>query len=203
MPDRCGPAWSAPFHSLQRLKRKQPGRGQIVHAMLVMDGERLGRFADDSRRTAADFEQRPPARCRLVMSAGPPPGDREQPERIDAQRVEGAARRAAAVQRVAEGVARAIVVAGARVDAAERDRFARIARGFRPGARQVEQPRRQRRQRQEIAAIVLENGGQRVGVARPHEMEIAAGHLEARDVACAADTQDLALQRDERTGVLA
>jgi hypothetical protein len=168
-----------------------------------MDGERLGRFTDDGRGTAANLEQRPPARGRLVMPAGPTSDSREQPERIDPQRVEGAAGRAAAVQRVVEGIARPIVVAGARIDAAERDRFARIARSFRPAARQVEQPCRQRRQRQEIAAIVLENGGQRIGVARPHEMEIAAGHLEARDVSGAADTQDLALQRDERTGVLA
>ena len=98
--------------------------------MLVMDGKPLGRFADDSRRTASNLEQCPPARCRLVMPAGPASGDREEPERIDPQRVEGAAGRAAAVQRVAEGVARAIVEAGARVDAAERDCFARISPGL-------------------------------------------------------------------------
>ena len=75
------------------------------------------------------------------MPARPSPGDPELSERIDAQRVEGAARRAAAVQRVAESVACAIVETSPGVDAAKRDRFPRIARGFRPRARQVKEPR--------------------------------------------------------------
>ena len=80
---------------------------------------------------------------------------------------------------------RALVEARARVDAAERQRFARIARGGGAHLQQMQQPRRQARERQQIEPVVLENRGERPRVAGADELKIARGNFEAGHVACA------------------
>src|SRR5204863_1433470 len=58
-------------------------------------------------------------------------------------------------------------------------------------------------QRQQIEAVVLENGGQRTRVAAAHELEVTRGDLEAGNVAHAARAEQLPLERDERALALA
>ena len=56
----------------QRALEAPQGEGlrrlEIADAMLMMDGQRLFRFAGDVRRTTGDSEQLAPARCGFVVS---------------------------------------------------------------------------------------------------------------------------------------
>jgi len=58
---------------------------------------------------------------------------------------------------------------------AERERLARVADGVRSVPRHVKQARRQRREREQIEAVVLEDRGERARVAGADELKIAAG----------------------------
>ena len=98
-----------------------------------------------------------------------------------------------------EGVAAAILETGARVDASERQRLAGIARFGDADPRQVQQARGQRRERQEILAIVLEHGDERLRITRTYELKIPRRHLESGDVAGAAQAEQPRLERAERT----
>ena len=91
---------------------------------------------------------------------------------------------------------------GAPVDVAERERFARVADGLRSVPRHVKQTRRQRRERQQIETVVLEDRGELARVAGADELKIAAGDLEARHVARAAHAENLLLERAERTAAV-
>jgi hypothetical protein len=54
------------FRSSRNLQRKHLRRGEIAHAMLVMDGERLVGLARRGRRARGHVQQPPPAGRRIV-----------------------------------------------------------------------------------------------------------------------------------------
>ena len=94
-----------------------------------------------------------------------------------------------------ERVARANIQTAARVDAAERERLARIARRIRSSARQGQQPRGERRERHQIEPVVLEDRCERTRVPAPDELEIAFRNLEARHITAPPHPEDLPLER--------
>src|SRR5687767_12828947 len=53
---------------LEGLNRELPRGGQIARSMFVVNGERLGGFLRQPRRTAAHREQPPPAVCRVGIT---------------------------------------------------------------------------------------------------------------------------------------
>src|ERR1044072_2447666 len=93
--------------------------------------------------------------------------------------------------------ARALVKATARIHTAERDRFPAGSCRLRPFSRKMEESCRERRQRQQIATIVLEHRHERTRIARADELKITSGDLEARHIARAADAQHFAFERDQ------
>ena len=180
----CGPAPAA-LRVSETPQRKRFRRGQIAHAVLVMDGERLGRFAHDRRRTAAHLEQLPPARRPPLRTAARGATRAPAPQRLDP--APGRRRRAASGSgrsRALKRVARALVEPGARVDAAERERFARVARA--PPARSAPGAAAAR----SAPPATADRGGcarapPRADAASPRadELEVARRNLEARHVA--------------------
>src|SRR6476620_807302 len=119
-----------------------------------MDRERGGRFTFEQRRAAADREQLAPRRGRFLVAARTAQHEGERSERLDSDWIVGGARRAAAFDRAAEGDSRALLARASRVDVAEPERLARIARRLGAAARQVQQARGERRQREQIEAVV-------------------------------------------------
>src|SRR5207248_3160304 len=94
-------------------------------AVLVMNRERLGRFARDCRRTFVTVDEPLPAPSRAVVLARTAKHDREPAQRVD-RRVPIAGR-GPHLQRPLERLTSASVATAARIDTAERDRFARVA----------------------------------------------------------------------------
>src|SRR6266850_75731 len=166
--------------------------------MLVVNRQRLGGFPRDRRRASAYIQQLTPTRSCFLVEPRPAPRERQQPQRFDSDHVVRAARRAAAVDRMAIRSARARLAAGARIDMAEGERLLRVACGLGAYARQMQQPRRERRERQQVEPVVLEDGRDRPGISGANEAKITARNLKAGHVADATRAQDLLLESDER-----
>ena len=92
---------------------------------------------------------------------------------------------------------RVVDAAGALVDLAERQRFGRVAAPRASLFHELHGVRADRRQRNQIEAIVLEDRFQRAGVAAAQEAEVARRNVHARDVADAPDVAQHALERAE------
>ena len=84
---------------------------------------------------------------------------------------------------------------------AERERLAGVAGGVRAAARQVQQPRGERGERQQIEPVVLEHGFERPRIAAPHELKIAPGDLESRHVADSWCADDITFERLQRAAL--
>src|SRR2546425_1221117 len=96
------------------------------------------------------------------------------------------------------GGKRGAVEARAPVNAAERQRLARVFGRVRTRSHEVEEPRRETRERQQVQAVVLEYRGKRPRIAGPHEPEIAGRNLESRYVADPPRAEHVRLEGHER-----
>ena len=88
---------------------------------------------------------------------------------------------------------------GTRVEPAERQRLAGVARRVRPLLEEVQELRGQPGQRQEVEPVVFERRRQRTRVPRSNELEVAPGNLESRHIALPARAQHVAFEREQRT----
>ncbi len=84
---------------------------------------------------------------------------------------------------------------------AERNRFTRVMRRAGTVSGDVQQPRRQRRQRQQIESVVLQNRGERSCVAGSDELKVARRHFKAGNIANPAMPDQLFLERPKRAVV--
>ena len=145
-----------------------------------MNRQRFDGLALDPARTSA-LDERAPAARGLVESPRTPIGDGQRAQRIGRDERRAAAARG---RRQRDGALvradRALLGAGPRVDMAERQGLARVLGVVGPAAHGLEQPRREAGERDEIEAVVFEDAGERLRVARSDELEVAVGNLEPR-----------------------
>ena len=169
--------------------------------MLVMNGERFGGLPRDGPWATGDVQQPPPADRRVSVLPRPAQRYRQRAQAVDLESRHRAVRRRAIchVHGAAERIARTRIEPGARVQVAERERFARVASVVRAVPRQVQQPRGQRCQRQQIESVVLDHRDERTRIAGTDELEVARWDCEPRDVADAPCADNLPLQGDQRT----
>src|SRR5207248_8758037 len=172
---------------------------EVAHAVLMMNRERLVRFAGDNLRAAADVEELAPAARRFVESTNAAPGDGQRPKGADFRRIEGASRCRRQGYRALERFARLTIHSGACEYLSQRERFPRGARFGRTGAREMKQARCERREREQIEPIVLEDGNERLDVPGAHELEVARRDLESVDVRHSSRADDVLLERRQRT----
>ncbi len=167
--------------------------------MLVVDGERLQRFARGIPRAEWDIQQLAPACRRIVVPTGTPRGTRERAERIDSNR--GRLRllhRTAHGHRALERLDSAILQSAALIHASERQRFVRVTCLSGTIAQELQQARRQAGQRQQVESVVLEHGAKRTRIAGSEKLKVARGNLEPRYIADAVRPKDLLLEGKER-----
>ncbi len=162
--------------------------------MLVMDRERLRGAPLERRGRRAAIDAGHPAR-----PARPPPRRRtrrrDEQHRQPRERVPAhvAARRL--TPRSSYASPRAVGVAGALVEPAERELLARLAARVGSLLRQPQRVRHHRRQRQQIVTVVIEHARDHRRVAGAQEVKVARGNLEARHVAEPMEAEHGALER--------
>ena len=155
---------------------------QIAHAVLVVNRQRLGRFAHDRRRDsraspASSRQHAAASSCRRARRHA----SASARSAVDPDRIVGAARRPAALDRAPEARARALLEPGrARRRGRARAPRARRAIASGPLRARSQQPRGQRRQRQQIEPVVLEHRLERPRVAAAHELEVARRESRSR-----------------------
>ena len=150
-------------------------------------GAGLARGARGGRRAPRSLRARRAADSRGIAEPGAASTPRHpsyRRARRSASRARAAPRSAIDVERAtpraaerrsrgAKAIAGARVEPGAHVHVPERERLARIANGVGAAARQVQEPRGERGEREQVEAVVLEHGRERRRIARAHEVEVA------------------------------
>jgi len=86
-----------------------------------------------------------------------------------------------------------------RIQSSQRQRLASIASGCGTTSHQIEEPRRQPGQRQQIEPVVPEDLSQRSSVTRVNEFEIPGRNVRAWNITGASGPQHLGLQDRQRT----
>jgi hypothetical protein len=186
-------------------QRKHFCRGKIADAVFVMDGQRLARFACDLSRARGQVEQSAPAGGGVLILPRPAQQDGERPQALDLDRRRRGSirRRNRQLHRLLKRVPCATVQAASRVQAAERDRFAPVACLPRSADDEIEQPGGDGRERQQVEAVVFDDGRERPCVAGPYELKVPSWNLEAGHVADASHAEKVLLQGDQRATRLA
>jgi hypothetical protein len=154
----------------QGSQRKALRGRQIADSMLVMDGERLRRFACDVQRASPRIQQLLPVGCRFCVPAAA--------ALAACQRAQGRNPQlllfgfASHLDGTAEGFAGATRKAGSRVETTQRQRFATVLRLGGSPFDQAQQPDGQTGEGQQIAPVVFQDGGKRSGISRADELEV-------------------------------
>ena len=173
----------------------EPSRGvELARAMLVMNGQRLDGFARQHRRARTEVQNLPPGYGGLIVATGAAEEDRGRPQRL--------ANRFGVLGQHHRGV-----VAGGRGSrlaceiehSPEPESFAARAGRRWAFCQQMRESCGHERQRQDIETVVLEDAGERTGIAGPHEVEVAARNLEAGHVPLAHVAEQRTLERRETT----
>ena len=140
--------------------------------MLVMHGQRFGRFPLETRRAVAQIEQTlPDIRGRRVVAAPP------QQHGVRIQCLGAEPRPHLRGSRITgQGVR---CHPGPLVQPPDAERFACGLRPRHSFVEQLRRPRGQQRQRQQVATVVLEHRVERPRIAGAHVVEIARGDLES------------------------
>ena len=194
MPDRLDPGGTALLFKTSQGERSRAR--EIAHAMLVMNRERVARFARDVARAAANVED-PVASIRRLRRTAGRAATAIASTRSDSTWIAGIRR--GQVDGSLVRVARA-ATPGRLAHRASRAPAPRADRAHRPvPARQLRRTGRQRGQRQQVEAIVLEHRRQRTRVAGPDELKVALRNLEAGHVAVTAMPEQLPFERAEGT----
>src|SRR5262249_40174960 len=92
-------------------------------------------------------------------------------------------------ERALEGVLRSLVETGLSIHPPERERFPCFTRRVGACLDQVENPRSESRQRQQVQAVVMQDLYQRRGVAGSTESKVARRNLKPCHVTCSRDRE--------------
>ena len=138
----------------QAPQRKRSGRPEITNPMFVVNGQRFACLANDVLRTAGQIHQLPPVRRRLAVLTRPSPLHGERAQALNPDGPVGT------FGQLNRPLVRVAGFEGKPVVGVKPSQAARLVSSrsrIRPRTHEIKESCRERRQRQQIPAVMFEN----------------------------------------------